>query len=155
MKRSGVGLLLLGASAAGYPLTEVVLRRSGRRGAWVVEGVCLGLGARDLALVASGAPRRLRPVPVLLLYTELGVATVASLLTLRLCRSGRDVGAGRRVSARRMATFGLFALHTTRLYIYLGPDRGRRTNGDPARAFGHDPGRDLTLTIRGRCDPGR
>jgi hypothetical protein len=134
MKRSGVGLLVLGASAAGYPLTEVLLRRSGSRGAWVVKGVCLGLGARDLTLVISGVPKRLRPAPALLLYLELGSAALASVLTLRLCQTGRAVEAESWEPVRRLATFALFGLHTARFYIYLGSDRGRHADAGFAAA---------------------
>jgi hypothetical protein len=37
----------MGASAVGYPLTEVVRQRAGKREAVIVESVCVGLALRD------------------------------------------------------------------------------------------------------------
>ena len=66
MKRA-IGSVVLGLSACGYPLTQVVVRRWGVRGAAVAESVCAGLAIRDASMVASGVPGRLRRVPAALL----------------------------------------------------------------------------------------
>ena len=79
-----LGKLILGLSAAGYPLTELTIRRFGRRGAVIAEGVCVRLAIRDTAMVAAGAPARLRRGPALLLWLELGAAAAAAGLGLRL-----------------------------------------------------------------------
>jgi hypothetical protein len=69
--RRPVGTIVLGLSACGYPLTQAVTRRWGARGQVLVEAVCAGLVVRDTAMIAAGVPRRLRPVPALLLWLEL------------------------------------------------------------------------------------
>ena len=63
----------------GYPLTQLVVRRWGVRGAAVAECVCAGLAIRDASMVASGIPARLRRFPASLLRLELAVGVVASL----------------------------------------------------------------------------
>jgi hypothetical protein len=127
MKR-GVGWLMLGASAAGAPVTDLVLRRGGRRGALLAETVCAGLALRDLAMVVGGTPRRLPRIPAALLVLELAAATVATTVGLRpvLARRGaEDVLSPRARATQRLATDVLFALHTVRLHIYLGSDTAR------------------------------
>jgi hypothetical protein len=131
MKRV-VGGIVLGLSACGYPLTQLVIRRWGVRGAAVAESVCVGLAIRDASMVASGLPQRLRQVPAALLRLELAVGAVASLAGLSPLLSARS--ADRAQSAqiraaevvRRSAVATLFALHTVRFGIYLRPDQGRR-----------------------------
>lgn len=59
MKRA-IGCVVLGLSACGYPLTQLVIRRWGVRGAAVAECVCAGLAIRDASIVAIGVPGRLR-----------------------------------------------------------------------------------------------
>jgi hypothetical protein len=131
MRRS-FGLCLLGLSAAGYPLTRVALRRGGRPGAIVVEAVSAGLAVRDAAMIAGGAPDRLRPIPAILLRLELAagiVASVAGVSPLRRRARGsrpRSPGEGLIEGVRRTALMALFALHTIRFGIYLQPDQGRR-----------------------------
>ena len=133
MKRM-VGAIVLGLSACGYPLTQLMVRRWGVRGAAVAESVCVGLAIRDASMVANGAPGRLRRVPAALLRLELAVGVVASLAGLAPFLSA--LSAGRAASARtrapdavrRAAVATLFALHTVRFGIYLRPDRGRRAD---------------------------
>ena len=151
-----VGALVLGLSACGYPLTQLVVRRWGVRGAAVAESVCVGLAIRDAAMVASGVPARLRRVPAALLHLELAVGVVASLAGLPPLRAGlRPLRAGLRPlrggppagqpapargraadNVRRAAVAALFALHTVRFAIYLRPDRGGAPSaaGSPAGA---------------------
>lgn len=126
------GQIVLAASAAGYPLTQLAIRRLGRRGAVIVELVCSGLLVRDVALIALGTPRRLRRGPATLLWLETGAALAATALglrpvvdpgALRLARERRATGIE---VARRAAVRTLFGLHTARYRIYLRPDRGRR-----------------------------
>ena len=45
---------MLGLSGVGHPLTQLVIRQLGRRGAIVTEGVCVGLAVRDAAMLAAG-----------------------------------------------------------------------------------------------------
>ena len=70
MKRA-IGSIVLGLSACGYPLTQLVIRRWGVRGAAAAECVCAGLAIRDASMVASGVPGRLRRFPASLLRLEL------------------------------------------------------------------------------------
>ena len=56
-----VGRAVLVLSAAGYPLTEAVIRRFGRPGATVVAAICLGLLARDTVLIRPRHSARVAP----------------------------------------------------------------------------------------------
>jgi len=129
--RRPLGTIVLGLSASGYPLTQAVIRRWGTPGQVLVETVCAGLVIRDAAMIAAGAPRRLRRVPALLLWLELGagaVATVSGLQTLSGASSADRSSVRQRAceSVRRAAVAILFSLHTIRFEIYLRPDQGRR-----------------------------
>ncbi len=125
-----LGKLVLGLSAAGFPLTQLAIRRLGRRGAIVTEGVCVGLAVRDAAMIAAGTPALLRRGPGFLLWLELAAAVVAAGLGVGLVTGDRAVSqaAGSRPvpleRARRAAVGALFALHTVRFWIYLQPDHG-------------------------------
>ncbi len=125
-----MGRAVLCLSACGSVISELVVRRWGRRGVLVVEAVTTGLVVRDAAMIAAGVPGRLRRVPALLLWLELGAGVTASALGLRaVLRRASDAPppAGDRLEAgRRAAVWTLFALHTVRFRIYLQPDRGRR-----------------------------
>ncbi len=130
MKRT-IGAVVLGLSACGYPITQFVVRRWGRRGAAVTESVCVGLAIRDASMVAGGVPARLRRVPAVLLQLELAAGVLASLAGLRPLLGAGPAGqaaadrADRADQARRVAIATLFALHTIRFAIYLRPDQGR------------------------------
>lgn len=131
MKRvTGAGVL--GLSACGYPLTQLVIRRWGVRGAAVAECACAGLAIHDASMVASGVPGRLRRGPAVLLLLELGAAVAASLAGLPPllgAQSAHGAGPARTCAAegvRRSAVAALFAIHTIRFGIYLRPDQGRR-----------------------------
>jgi len=119
--------LVLGASGLGYPLTQVVLRRGGRTGAFIVTVACVGLTARDIAMIASGTPRRLRKLPATLLYLEIGAGFLAALTTYPMLRERWEAGnrQDRVERLRRASTAMQFGLHTIRFYIYLQPDQGR------------------------------
>jgi hypothetical protein len=126
-----LGKLILGLSAVGYPLTELTIRRLGRRGAIITETVCVGLAMRDAAMAASGVPARLRRGPASLLWLELTAAVAAAGLGLR--RATDQAGAEQLATrsdalewARRTAVGTLFGLHTVRFWIYLQPDQGRK-----------------------------
>jgi hypothetical protein len=141
MRRTAGGVVL-GLSACGYPLTQLVVRRWGVLGAAVAEAVCAGLAVRDAAMVAAGVPGRLRPVPAALLRLELAAATVASLAGLGAfvdARSPVQGSATRADAVRRVATATLFAVHTVRFSIYLRPDQGRRAR-PPSAAVAGAPG---------------
>jgi hypothetical protein len=131
MKRAA-GAVLLGLSACGYPLTQVVIRRWAVGGAAVAESVCIGLTVRDASMVASGVPDRLRPIPAALLRLEFAAGLAASLaglpplLKARLAEGGAPASACTANTVRRAAVAALFALHTFRFGIYLRPGQGRR-----------------------------
>jgi len=131
MERS-VGRGVLTLSGMGFPLTQLAIRRLGRGGAALVEVVCGGLLARDAAMLATGAPRRLRRGPALLLWLETGVGLAAVVAGLRplLSRTARERVLDARPDApeglRRAAIGLLFGLHTLRFRIYLQPGSGRR-----------------------------
>ncbi len=137
---SRLGKLVLGLSAAGYPLTQLAIRRFGRRGAVITESLCVGLAVRDAAMIAAGAPSRLRRGPAVLLWLEMAAAVAAAGLGLRLAV---DKGAARRAATtrpdaleatRRAAVGTLFGLHTLRFWIYLQPDHGLKgADSDGAR----------------------
>jgi hypothetical protein len=116
-----LGKVVLGLSAAGFPLTQLAIRRFGRRGAIVTEGVCVGLAVRDAAMIAAGTPALLRRGPALLLWLELAAAVVAAGLGVGLATDDRPVPPE---TARRATVGALFALHTVRFWIYLRPDHG-------------------------------
>ena len=127
-----IGSIVLGLSACGYPLTQLVVRRWGVRGAAAAECVCTGLAIRDASMVASGVPGRLRRLPALLLRLELAVGVVASLAGLHPLLSARSADRPAAAAAcgaetvRRAAVATLFAVHTIRFGMYLRPDQGRR-----------------------------
>jgi len=129
--KPGLGKVVLGLSAAGYPLTEYAIRHHGRRGAAITEVACCGLAVRDAAMVVAGVPNRLRSGPAILLWMELTAAVAASGLGLQSaiddesCKRAR-ADPGRAEMARRFAVGALFGLHTVRFWIYLQPDQGRK-----------------------------
>ncbi len=124
------GRLVLVASGFGFPITQLVIARFGRRGAVVAEGAAGLLLVRDAAMVRSGAPSRLRAFPAALLYAELAGAIGATLTGLvavarprqRLDRTPAGVAEG----LRRFFVGFLFGMHTYRFWIYLQPGSGRR-----------------------------
>lgn len=129
--RRPLGTIVLGLSACGYPLTQIVMRCPGRAGAGIVEAVCAGLTIRDGALIVAGAPRRLRRAPAALLWLEFGAglaATVSGLRPLLRPRPADRAAAGADLleRVRRTSVATLFGLHTIRFWIYLRPDQGRR-----------------------------
>lgn len=124
-----MGRAVLVLSAAGYPLTEAVIRRYGRPGATAVAAICLGLLVRDAVLITRGAPRVLRRTPAVLLWLEAAAAAGATASTVGLVLdedavSGRLRGAPVREAVRRGSVVSLFALHTVRFGVYLKPDQG-------------------------------
>ena len=68
------GAALLAASVAGAALAPLALRRLGRGGSLLVAAGCGALFARDAQMTLTGAPARLRPLPRLLLRTEVPVS---------------------------------------------------------------------------------
>jgi hypothetical protein len=128
----GIGRAVLVASGAGYPMTQWTIRRSGRRGAFVVEGVSAALLVRDAVLIGTGVPGVLRRGPGLLLWCEAGAAATASVLGAAASRVAAANTPGHprpdaRELLRRTAVVTLFGLHTVRFAIYLSPDQGRRS----------------------------
>jgi hypothetical protein len=122
----GAGRVVLALSALGYPMTEQLVQRYGRRGVLGVEAVCLGLLTRDLVLIARGTPGLLRTVPASLLYLEALAAAIAAATTAgRLRADTRPDGEAPAAAARRRGAVALlFGLHTVRFWIYLRPGRG-------------------------------
>ena len=126
-----LGKFVLSLSAVGYPLIQLAIRRLGQRGAIIAEAACAGLAVRDAAMIVAGVPVRLRHWPAFMLYLELGAATAAAALGLRLAIGEEAVGRADMPAhalevARRSAVATLFALHTARFWIYLQPDQGRK-----------------------------
>jgi len=130
----GRGVLML--SAMGFPLTQLVIRRVGLAGAVVAEVVCGGLLVRDVTMIATGAPGRLRRDPAILLWLEAAAGAAAVVTGLRPLLDSdalRRAGQGRPdrfEAARRAAVGALFGLHTVRFRIYLQPGSGQRRS-DP------------------------
>ena len=79
------GAALLAASAAGAALAPLALRRLGRGGSLLVAAGCGTLFARDAQMTLTGAPARLRPLPRLLLRTEVPVSGTAAGAALLAC----------------------------------------------------------------------
>lgn len=127
-----VGRGVLALSGIGFPLTQLAIRRYGKRGAVLVEVVCASLLVRDVAMIADGAPRRLRRGPAVLLWLEAAVAAASVVAGLRLLLSADireragPVRPDRQEIARRGTIGALFGLHTMRFRIFLQPDHGLR-----------------------------
>ena len=79
------GAALLAASVAGVALAPLVLRRLGRGGSRLVTAGCGALFAQDAQMPLTGAPARLRPLPRLLLRTEVPVSGSAAGAALLAC----------------------------------------------------------------------
>ena len=146
MIAKGWGRVALVASALGHPLSELVLRRGGRTGAVVAEVVCGGLVIRDVALIRSGTPGRLRRLPASLLWLEAAAAAAAAgSIGWTAVRPGQPRGGAARAGlgtaqAIRGSALGLlFGLHTVRFWIYLQPDQGRRPEVRSIPAGPHRP----------------
>lgn len=129
--RAALGAPVLLASGLGFPLTQLAIARGGRSGAAVAEAVAAGLLVRDAAMVATGAPSRLRRWPATLLWLELGAAAAATVAGLAAVRDPRQAMDATRIgmaeATRRGAVGLLFGLHTYRFWIWLQPDRGLRS----------------------------
>jgi len=144
MMRRSVGLSILALSACGYPLTEAVIRRFGRRGLALSGAACAALAARDASMVPGGVPDRLRLIPAALLWVELVTAGTAAGMSLGLLVASSMPG--RRAAPppaanrlRRAAVAALFTLHTIRFAIYLTPGHGRRPMPGTRRSRGPAP----------------
>ena len=114
------GAALLAASVAGVALAPLALRRAGRGGSLLVAAGCGALFTRDAQLTLTGAPARLRPLPRLLLRTEVPVSGSAAGAALLACWQQRP-GVARVAAAAAAATF---AVHAVREAIYLSPGHG-------------------------------
>ena len=123
--QGGAGAALLAASVAGVVLAPLALRRLGRGGSLLVAAGCGALCARDAQMTLTGAPARLRPLPRLLLRTEVPVSGTAAGAALLACWQQRP-GVARVAAAAAAATF---AVHAVREAIYLSPGHG---SGEPA-----------------------
>ena len=128
-----VGLGILALSGAGFPLTQLAIARFGRRGAMFVQAVVVGLLLRDIELIVSGAPSRLRAGPAALLWAEVAAAAAAATAGALLLRDPEVAAARqpgwavpRRELFRRVAVGTLFGLHTVRFRMYLSPGSGLR-----------------------------
>jgi hypothetical protein len=89
------GAALLAASVAGVALAPLALRRLGRGGSLLVAAGCGALFVRDAQMTLTGAPARLRPLPRLLLRTEVPVSGSAAGATLLACWQHRRPGVAR------------------------------------------------------------
>ena len=114
------GAALLAASVAGIALAPLALRRLGRGGSLLVAAGCGALFARDAQMTLTGAPARLRPLPRLLLRTEVPLSGCAAGAALLACWQQHPRVA--RVAAAAAAA--TFAVHAAREAIYLSPGHG-------------------------------
>ena len=135
-----LGKLLLMLSLAGAPIILFVLRQFGRFGGPVVVAGCGTLFVRDLTMVTSEVPGRLKPLPRRLLFAEVSVSATATLTGLwawtvmpllgeraehgRSHRAGESAH-GRVVRVATTASVATLVLHTVRFAIYLSPGQGR------------------------------
>jgi hypothetical protein len=101
-------------------LAPLALRRLGRGGSLLVAAGCGALFARDAQMTLAGAPARLRPLPRLLLRTEVPVSGSAAGAALLACWQQRP-GVAQVAAAAAAATF---AVHAVREAIYLSPGHG-------------------------------
>jgi hypothetical protein len=111
----------------GFPLSQVVIRTFGRAGAGLVEGIAAAVLARDAALLAGGAAKRMERAPLGLLVTETAAAGVAVVAGLRLLQ-GPDPRArtvARRTTpaeaVRRAALGAMFGMESWRLRMQRHP----------------------------------
>jgi hypothetical protein len=121
---SRVGTALLAASASGAPVMLLALRYLGRPGRVLVTTGCGALLARDAAMVASGTPARLRPLPRTMLLAEAATAATAVASGVRswLRPTGRASRLDR--ACLGVAAAATLLIHTARFAIYLGPGSG-------------------------------
>ncbi len=130
-----IGQIVLVVSGMGFPLTQGVLRRGGRGDALLVEVIVAGLLTRDVAMIAVGAPGRLRRGPAMMLWLEASVAAIATVMGIRLVFDpaarvhAAETRPTRFEGLRRAAVGTLFGLRTMRFRIDMAPDRGRRVAG--------------------------
>lgn len=135
-----LGKVLLALSLAGGPIIPVVLRRFGRWGGAVVVAGCGTLLVRDVTMVVTGVPARLKPLPRLLLFAEVATSATATIAGLWVWvvepflgervpdDSDAHWAGGRRGRGHRLATAASVAtlrLDSARFAIYLGPGQGR------------------------------
>jgi len=80
-----LGKVLLVFSLAGLPLTLFLLRRVGRRGGLLVDAGCGVLFVRDVTMIATGTPAKLRVLPRVLLFVEVATSGLASFSGLLAC----------------------------------------------------------------------
>jgi|GEM_PF-377303 len=145
--------LLFALRVTGVPIGIFALRRLGRAGGLLMEGAISALAARAVALVAGGAPRRLRLMPRLLLFVEMaldGLTGVAGFwawvwnpfVRPALAARGRARGGPRSLSRQRQPAkstiagqvtslavaswMAATAVHALRMAIYISPGRGLR-----------------------------
>ena len=117
------GAALLAASVAGVALAPLALRRLGRGGSLLVAAALRGAIRRMPEMTLTGAPARLRPLPRLLLRTEVPVSGSAAGVALLACWQQRP-GVARVAAAAAAATFAVHAVHAVREAIYLSPGHG-------------------------------
>ena len=145
--------VLLMLSGAAGPLGWLLLGKSERWGPPIVRAGCAVLFLRDVAMVFTGAPRRLRPLPAVLLLIELATAGVvlAAGAEAWLCRlrraatprtgppkelapvNARPPAHDPRREPAAIAAAATFLIHTVRQAIYVSPGHGRRENRLPPR----------------------
>jgi hypothetical protein len=127
-----LGRIILTLSGMGFPLTQLAIRRLDRRGAMLTEAVCGGLLIRDVAMIAGGAPGRLRRGPAILLWLEAAAGAASVVVGLRPLKDASGLAGAtaerpdRLEAVRRAAVGTLFGLHTWRFRIFLQPDHGLR-----------------------------
>jgi hypothetical protein len=120
------GYVLLVAAVTGAALGARAPQRWGRAGGGLLLAGLSALLARDVAMIASGTPGRLRPLPRVLLFAEtvcagMGIAVGA--------RPWLNPDPPQPVTLSGLAGSGLatatFTIHAIRQLIYLSPGQGR------------------------------
>jgi hypothetical protein len=120
------GYVLLVAAVTGAALGAKAPQRWGRAGGGLLLAGLSALLARDVAMIASGALRRLRPLPKVLLFAETMSAGIGIAVGARpwlMADPPQPVAlTGRAGSGLATATL---TIHAIRQLIYLSPGIGR------------------------------
>jgi hypothetical protein len=136
------GYVLLAAAVTGAALGAKAPKRWGRAGGGLLLAGLSALLARDVAMIASGTLRRLRPLPKALLFAETVSAGMGIAVGARpwLMAGPPQPVALSRLIGSRLATATL-TIHAARQLIYLSPGQGRsgpRTSSSAPAGAGVD-----------------
>ena len=124
------GYVLLVAAVTGAALATKAPQRWGRAGGGLLLAGLSALLARDVAMIASGTPRRLRSLPRALLFAETvsaGIGIAAGARPWLMADPPQPV-ALTGLAGSRLAT-ATFTIHAVRQLIFLSPGQGRSGPG--------------------------